>query len=91
MLDLSTVIHLEKNLVVTDLSGEKVMVDFATSKYYLLEGPANEIWDYISTDITFGEIIDRLLTIYNIDRETCQTSTEAFLQNLIDNKIISLH
>ena len=83
-----TVIHLEKNPDVTDLSGEKVMIDFETGKYFLLRGSANEIWEYIEQDITVEEIVQKLLTIYEVDRETCEKSVIQFLTKLEENGFI---
>lgn len=88
-MDLNTTIHLIKPMEVTVLDGEKFMVDFETGKYYVLTGSGTEIWDYIQQDITVEEIIDRLLTIYDTDRETCTKSTVRFLENLSKNHIIS--
>lgn len=88
-MNLNTTIHLLKPMDVTEMDGEKFMVDFDTGKYYVLTGSGTEIWDYIHEDITVGEIIDRLLTVYDTDRDTCTKSTVRFLENLAKNHIIS--
>ena len=41
MMNDNTIVHLVKHLDVTDLAGEKVMIDFATGKYFLLKGSAS--------------------------------------------------
>lgn len=89
MISEKTLIHLNKKLDVTDLSGEKVMIDFDTGKYFLLKGSANEIWNYITTDITVEQIVEKLLTQYNIDAKTCLNSTIRFLEDLEKNNIIT--
>ena len=43
----NSMVRLIKNLDVTDLDGEKVMIDFSSGKYFLLKGAANEISRYI--------------------------------------------
>ena len=35
-------ISMKKQLNVTDLSGEKVMIDFETGKYYMVKGTGND-------------------------------------------------
>ena len=40
-------IKLKKKLNVTDLSGEKVMIDFESGKYFMIKGSGNDIWDLI--------------------------------------------
>ena len=65
MMSENTKVHLIKQLDVTDLSGEKVMIDFSTGKYFLLKGSANDIWDMLSNDITVSEIKNSLMEIYD--------------------------
>ena len=55
------VIKIKKQLNVTDLAGEKVMVDFDSGKYFLIKGVGNDIWDLLQTEITPGEIIEKLI------------------------------
>ena len=88
MITNQTKIHLEKKLDVTDLSGEKVMIDFETGKYFLLKGSANEIWEYIEQDITVEEIVEKLMTVYEVDRQTCEASVIQFLTQLEENGFI---
>jgi hypothetical protein len=75
-------ISLVKKLEVTDLAGEKVMIDFSSGKYFLLKGAANEIWDCIKKDITVSEIEAHLLSVYDIDKNTCHISVIEFLEKL---------
>lgn len=90
MINESTIIHLVKQLDVTDLSGEKVMIDFETGKYFLLKGAANEIWDMLSEDISVADIKKNLLTIYEVDEETCLNSVLEFLEQMKKNQFIEL-
>lgn len=74
-----TKIILKKKLNVTDLSGEKVMVDFESGKYFLIKGVGNDIWDLIQNEITPREIIDKLLGEYDVSAEECEKSVMEFL------------
>lgn len=76
------VIKLTKKLNVTDLSGEKVMVDFESGKYFLIKGVGNDIWDMIQTEITVGDIISKLLGEYDVTPEICEKSVVEFLSKL---------
>ena len=90
----NTVVHLIKQLDVTDLSGEKVMIDFSTGKYFLLKGAANEIWDMLTKDgakeTTIGAIKENLLEIYDVDEETCLASITSFLNQMKENEFIEI-
>ena len=90
MMSENTKIHLIKQLDVTDLSGEKVMIDFSTGKYFLLKGSANEIWDMLTNDITIAEIRDSLMEIYDVDESTCMTSIQNFLLQMQQNGFVEL-
>ena len=81
-------IKLARELNVTDLSGEKVMVDFESGKYYLIKGVGNDIWDMIQQEMTVGEMVNQLTKEYDVDEETCQGSVIEFLQNLRNSGLI---
>ena len=75
-------IVLKKKLNVTDLAGEKVMIDFESGKYFLIKGAGNDIWDMIQTEITVQEIIDKLLQEYDVSAEECESAVVDFLENM---------
>ena len=52
-------LKLKRKLNVTDLAGEKVMIDFETGKYFLIKGVGNDIWDMLQEEITPAQIIER--------------------------------
>lgn len=75
---------------ITELAGEKVMIDFATGSYIMLKGTANAIWDMLKVGITVEEVVDNLLKEYDVDRETCMTSVCEFINNLVERKFIEI-
>lgn len=81
-MDKDTKIIMKKKLNITDLSGEKVMVDFETGKYFLIKGAGNDIWDMIQLETTPGEIIEKLMQEYEVSREECERSVYEFLEQL---------
>ena len=81
-MDMKDVVKLKKQLNVTDLSGEKVMIDFESGKYFMIKGAGNDIWDLIQEETTVEEIVDKLLEEYDVSRETCTESVVSFLEKL---------
>ena len=77
-----TKIVLKKKLNVTDLAGEKVMVDFDNGKYFLIKGVGNDIWEMIQNEVTPNEIIEKLLSEYDVSREECEKSVMEFLEKM---------
>lgn len=88
MMDKATKIKMKKQLNVTDLSGEKVMIDFDSGKYFMIKGSGNDIWDMIQEETTVGDIIDGLLKIYDVSEKECTDSVLQFLQRMKDYDFI---
>lgn len=84
----SKIIMLKKPNV-TELAGEKVMIDFDTGKYFMLKGVANDIWDILESGITVGEICEKLLAEYEVDRATCEEAVKKFLESMKEYQFIS--
>ena len=87
-MDRSSLIHMKRQLNVTDLSGEKVMIDFETGKYFLIKGVGNDIWDMIQSDSTVGYISSKLLEEYDVSESECESSVMDFLNKLVEFQII---
>jgi hypothetical protein len=83
-------VNLIKKLDVTDLDGEKVMIDFSTGRYFLLKGSANEIWDYIQNPITISDILQKLMLAYEVTEDICRECTYSFLKQLKSYDFISI-
>ena len=82
MVNANEIVKLKKKLNVTDLSGEKVMIDFESGKYFMIKGSGNDIWDLIQQEIKVEDIIEKLLSEYDVSREECTKSVEEFLDKL---------
>ena len=81
-MDKNMKIVLKKKLKVADLAGEKVMVDFSSGKYFLIKGTGNDIWDMIQEEKTADEIIEKLLSEYDVSRKECERSVMEFLEKM---------
>lgn len=79
---ITSIIKMGQKPQVTDLCGEKVMVDFNKGKYFMLKGVGNDIWDLLEDNMKVEAIISKLMEEYDVDRETCESSTLKFLQDL---------
>lgn len=79
-----------KDINVTDLAGEKVMIDFDTGKYYMIKGVGNDIWDMLKEETRPVTIIDNLLKEYDISVEECENEVMAFLGKLQEMGFLSV-
>ncbi|HKM34421.1 MAG TPA: PqqD family peptide modification chaperone [Lachnospiraceae bacterium] len=81
-MDKNASIKLNKKLNVTDLAGEKVMIDFETGKYFLIKGTGNDIWDMLQENITPAQVIEKLLQEYDVTPEECEAAVIDFLDKM---------
>lgn len=81
-MDKNKVIVMKRKLNVTDLAGEKVMIDFESGKYFLVKGTGNDIWDMLQEEITPAQIIEKLLQEYDVSEEECEKSVMSFLEQM---------
>lgn len=82
-MDRTAKVKMIKQLNVTDLSGEKVMVDFDNGKYFMIKGVGNDIWDMLGEqEIRVDEIISRLLGEYEVSEDVCEKEVLEFLNRM---------
>ncbi|MDD6882003.1 MAG: PqqD family peptide modification chaperone [Firmicutes bacterium] len=87
-MEMNSNIVMKKKLNVTDLAGEKVMIDFETGKYFLVKGVGNDIWDMLQKETTPAEIIDNLLKEYDVTPQECEKSVMDFLNKLNEQNFL---
>jgi len=84
------IVRILKKPDVTDLAGEKVMIDFDSGKYFMLTGSANDIWDMLADGKSSVGIISGLMDIYEVEEAVCRESVMSFLYKLSDIGFIRL-
>lgn len=86
-MDKTAKIRMKAKRNVTDLAGEKVMVDFEQGKYFCIKGVGNDIWDMLDGQegedgITVEAILHKLMEEYEVMEEVCEKEVLAFLDKL---------
>ena len=90
-MDRTSKIIMKKKMKVTDLAGEKVMVDFEQGKYFCIKGVGNDIWDMLEEQEPEGgrpgsmeveTILHKLMEEYEVTEEMCEKEVLAFLDKL---------
>ncbi len=71
--------------VEAQMGGQTVMMSIERGKYFALEGTAQRIWELMAEPVRVGEIVDRLVEEYDIDRERCTAEVLAFVNELMAN------
>ncbi|MEM9472963.1 MAG: PqqD family protein [Pseudomonadota bacterium] len=69
---------------------DTVLLDAERGVYYGLEGPAHQIWEKLSEEITLDDICTSLIEEYDVERGQCEADTRDFLAELIENGLVKI-
>ncbi|WP_088079128.1 lasso peptide biosynthesis PqqD family chaperone [Bacillus mycoides] len=83
------IVQSEENIV-SDMDGEKVMLNVQKGKYYNMGETGGEIWELIKTPIMVTELVSTLLSKYNIERGDCEEQVLSFLECLFQEGLIQI-
>ncbi len=78
------------NIEIAEMGEEVGMLDVETGNYYILNEIGTDIWALLETPTTFEQLVNQLLSIYSIDYDTCAQESLAFLEEMINNKLVRL-
>lgn len=78
----------EKGNIVSDMDGDKVMMNITNGKYYNLGTIGGRIWELIAEPVTAHEIVEKLLSEYEIEQAVCEEHVGTFLKHLMDEKLV---
>ena len=76
--------------IVSDMDGEKVIMNINKGKYYNLHKIGGVIWDLIERPIFIHELIDNLINIYDIENKVCEEQVLSFLGTLNTEGLIQI-
>ena len=66
MINLDSVVSYRQDIDTTDIDGDKVMMDLEKGQYFALNSVASRIWEEIQTPVKVSEVVDTLLSEYDI-------------------------
>ncbi len=89
-INMDTIVVQNTDIDVTDIDGEKAMMNVEKGQYFMLNGVASRIWDIISKPSSVKEILSDLIKEYDVDTKTCEQSILEFLERLQDDEIITV-
>ncbi|MED4043737.1 lasso peptide biosynthesis PqqD family chaperone [Priestia aryabhattai] len=76
--------------IVSDMDGEKVMMSVSTGKYYNLGVLGGEIWETIHSATSVKDIVNRLMSMYEVELNVCESEVLSFLQVLYKEGLIQV-
>lgn len=76
--------------VVSDMDGEKIMLNIKNGKYYNLGSLGGVIWELLKLPTSFDSLVLTLLSEYDVEREVCEEEVYRFVENLYLEGLISV-
>jgi len=89
-IDVDSVVSRDPDIDAADLNGEIVMMNIDKGKYFALNEVGSRIWNMIVKPQKVGNIIDSLLTEYEIDRLTCESEVLEFLGRMYEAGLVNI-
>ncbi len=77
------------SVVCAELVEEMVLLDAETGKYFGLDAVGTRIWHLTTAGAHENEIVDALLSEYDVDRNSLQADVSRFLQQLSERELLS--
>jgi len=79
-----------KEVIFSEVEGELVMMSLENGKYYGIDAIGGSIWKMLETPLKVSEIYDRLMKEYQVDAPTCKQDVNLFLEQLIEQNLVSV-
>lgn len=79
-----------KAIVQSKIGEEVVMLDMDSGFYFGLNSVASVIWGMMATEISFEDLIEKLMTVFDVDRSICESDTRELLDQMLEKNIIRL-
>lgn len=76
--------------IVSDMDGEKVMLNIENGKYYNLGNIGGLIWDMLKEPINFETLVFNLLSEFDVEKTECEEQVYNFIQELYSEGLISV-
>lgn len=86
----SYIVCQEEGNIVSDMGGEKVMLSINNGKYYNLGEIGGAIWDLIKEPTPIKQLIDTLLSQYEVEQSECEEQVMTFIKLLSDEGLIKV-
>ncbi len=70
------------------LDGEMVLMDVDSAGYFGMDKTTTHIWELLEERMTFGQLVNKLTTIYEVDAGTCKKDILPVVNDMIERKFI---
>ncbi|OAS85155.1 lasso peptide biosynthesis PqqD family chaperone [Metabacillus litoralis] len=89
-ISLTHIVSQEEGNIVSDMDGEKVMLNIQNGKYYNLGDIGGDIWDLIKKPTSINQLVNSLFSQYDVELSKCEEQVMSYLNLLYDERLIKV-
>jgi hypothetical protein len=67
---------------------EVVILDVTSGRYFSLDGAGALVWERLEQDTTLGELVDAVVSAFDVDRETAAADIDELVAELAERGLI---
>ena len=90
-LNMDNVVVQNRDIDVSDLNNEKVMMNIDKGQYFSLNSLGSRIWELIDSPKKIRNVVNVLLQEYEVSEEECVESVTEFLNTLHHVELINVN
>ena len=72
------------------LDGEMVLMHIDSAEYYAMDKTTTNIWELLEEDKSLEQLIEELVSLYEVDYKTCQQEVVPVLEDMIQKEMLSI-
>ena len=76
--------------IVSDMDGEKVILNIENGKYYNLGEIGGYIWELIDKPISINDLVKKIIAEYEVNAEECERQILSFCSELYSEGLIKI-
>jgi len=89
-LELTTSVKRNPDMIAADMKGETVMMSISTGKYHSVNSVGSRIWELLETPSSANQLVETLLSEYEITKEVCTKEVSEFLDTMLKAEVLLL-
>lgn len=74
--------------VETHVDGQTLMMSLERGRYFALERTGQRIWSLIDRPVAVSDIVETLMSEYDVGRQECEAQVLAFIEDLASNGLV---
>jgi hypothetical protein len=76
------------DIVETEMDGLAILLHTGNWRYYTFDQVGTSIWKSLAKPSSLHDLVEDLVTQYNVDRKQCEFDTESFLNEMIEQGVV---